>query len=229
MHLRLFELAKDHLQDQGYRVLGGVISPTNDKYNKKGLISSVHRLEMARLALEDYSFVKLSPWEVEQAEWSRTRLVLDTHQDLITKFCQGSEEKQPWMPDNLSPLNESDPGEIPKLVFICGADLLESFSVPNLWMESDIERIVQMYGLAVITREGCDPEKYIYGHDILNKFKENIHIATERVPNMISSTCIRLAIRRGHSIKFLVPNPVINYVNQNNLYRKESDAYATDM
>jgi hypothetical protein len=36
-----------------------------------------------------------------QAEWSRTRLVLDTHQDLITKFCQGSEEKQPWMPDKV--------------------------------------------------------------------------------------------------------------------------------
>ena len=33
--LYLLELAKDHLQDKGYRVLGGVISPTSDKYNKK--------------------------------------------------------------------------------------------------------------------------------------------------------------------------------------------------
>ena len=42
MHLRLFELARTHLQKCGYSVLGGMISPVHDKYKEKkdSLISS---------------------------------------------------------------------------------------------------------------------------------------------------------------------------------------------
>ncbi|KAF2947605.1 hypothetical protein DAI22_02g381400 [Oryza sativa Japonica Group] len=35
MHLRMFELAKDELQQRGYSVLGGYMSPVNDAYKKK--------------------------------------------------------------------------------------------------------------------------------------------------------------------------------------------------
>ena len=34
-----------------------------------------------------------------------------------------------------------------------------------------IRRIVENYGLVVISREGSNPEKYVYEHDILHKFK----------------------------------------------------------
>ena len=33
-----------------------------------------------------------------------------------------------------------------------------------------IERIVSDYGLVVITREGSNPSKYIYEHDIVHRF-----------------------------------------------------------
>ena len=34
-----------------------------------------------------------------------------------------------------------------------------------------IRRIVKNYGLVVISREGSNPEKYVYEHDILHKYK----------------------------------------------------------
>ncbi|KAJ6817481.1 nicotinamide/nicotinic acid mononucleotide adenylyltransferase [Iris pallida] len=43
MHLRMFELAKDALQSDGYVVLGGYMSPVNDVYKKKGHQSSYQR------------------------------------------------------------------------------------------------------------------------------------------------------------------------------------------
>jgi len=43
MHLRMFELAKDELQQRGYHVLGGYISPVNDAYKKK-LFRTSYRL-----------------------------------------------------------------------------------------------------------------------------------------------------------------------------------------
>lgn len=44
-----------------------------------------------------------------------------------------------------------------KLRLLVGADLFETFNVPNLWKDSDIEEIITQYGLTVITRKGNDP------------------------------------------------------------------------
>jgi hypothetical protein len=34
-----------------------------------------------------------------------------------------------------------------------------------------VKKIVKHYGLAVITREGSNPTKFVYEHDILNKYR----------------------------------------------------------
>ena len=52
--------------------------------------------------------------------------------------------------------------------------------------------------------------------------QENIHFVTERVPNDISSTRIRRCVQRGESVRFLVPDAVIDYINTNNLYQNIS-------
>ena len=41
----------------------------------------------------------------------------------------------PWLPDNIATLTS---GVVPRVLFICGGDLLESFSVPGLWLEEDV-------------------------------------------------------------------------------------------
>lgn len=46
MHLRMFEMAVDHVrQNMGdvYEVVGGYMSPVSDRYNKAGLASAAHR------------------------------------------------------------------------------------------------------------------------------------------------------------------------------------------
>ena len=44
---------------------------------------------------------------------------------------------------------------------------------------------------------------------------------TERIPNDISSTSVRRAIKRGESIRFLAPDPVIEYIDAHNLYQQQ--------
>ena len=117
MHLRLFELAKDHFRERLplSTVLGGVISPVHDSYQKSSLISSQHRLSLARLAAQHSDWVSVSDWEVRQEGWSRTRLVLDSYRDLASQ----PDLSQSWLP----PLGSPAQGPL-TFKLLCGADLL---------------------------------------------------------------------------------------------------------
>lgn len=221
MHLRMFELARDHLHDIGFKVLGGIISPVHDAYskNKPTLISASHRLKMVELAIENNSFLRLSKFETEQEGWSRTRFVLEQHQELVRKFCHGELKQPGWIPDEASALvDKSTNKDYPQIIYLCGADLLESFAVPGLWLDTDIEAIVKNFGLVVIGRAGSNAESFIDRRDVLSTNRNNIRIVTDQVPNLISSTAIRKLISIGHSVRYLCPDDTIEYILENRLY-----------
>uniref|UniRef100_A0A3B3QPS7 Uncharacterized protein n=1 Tax=Paramormyrops kingsleyae TaxID=1676925 RepID=A0A3B3QPS7_9TELE len=59
-----------------YEVVKGIISPVGDGYNEKGLIEASHRVEMAKLVVEDHSWIEVDSWESRQAKWLETVKVL---------------------------------------------------------------------------------------------------------------------------------------------------------
>lgn len=51
MHLRMFEMAVDHVRQRlagAFEVVGGYCSPVSDRYNKAGLASAAHRYAARR-------------------------------------------------------------------------------------------------------------------------------------------------------------------------------------
>ncbi|KAI3941637.1 hypothetical protein MKX01_018227 [Papaver californicum] len=66
MHMRMFELARDALNSDGFCFIGGYMPPVNDAYKKKGLISAEHRLQLCDLACRSSSFVMVDPSEAKQ-------------------------------------------------------------------------------------------------------------------------------------------------------------------
>ncbi|XP_077992658.1 nicotinamide/nicotinic acid mononucleotide adenylyltransferase 3-like isoform X1 [Glandiceps talaboti] len=343
MHLRMFEVARDHLHKTGrYTVIGGIVSPVNDGYAKKGLLSCKHRLAMCRLAINSSDWLKVDPWESEQDAWQETVKVLRHHQAVLdaryisdsvngnkprrtdispiqfssiakrTRRGKSSQVQQqldetqngnvtstdPYVsmvhcrnscctfnvyvnecfqalsPFNLctSPVldgqkvsrtkrrklhldvagkqndqeahasssNTYERGTTPddgyfsqinspeyerpvQLLLLCGADMLESFAVPGLWKEEDIDEIVGKFGIVVISRAGSDAHKFIYESDVLTRLENHIEIVTEWIPNEISSTRIRRALKRGNSVKYLIPDPVINYIRSHKIYLQEEE------
>ena len=124
------------------------------------------------------------------------------------------------------PLSLSDG---PQLMLLCGADVLESFGVPNLWKAEDITEIVGRYGLVCITRSGNDPHKFIHQSDTLWEHRRNIHVVREWVTNEISATHVRRALRRGQSVRYLLPDQVVSYIQQHSLYSTESEGKNADV
>ncbi|XP_076376710.1 nicotinamide mononucleotide adenylyltransferase isoform X5 [Megalopta genalis] len=229
MHLRMFEIARDHLHRMGtHIVLGGVISPVHDAYAKKELASATHRCAMLRLALQNSDWIRLSNWETRQNGWTKTRLSLQHHQNLLNSVLFDPNnlnhiptEDLEWIPENVKNSDDHNPIQIKLL---CGADLLESFGTYDLWAEEDIDAIVGEHGLVVITREGSNPNKFIYDSDILSRHMHNIYIVTEWIPNEVSSTRIRRALKRGESVRYLLQDAVIDYVYKHGIYDAKTSA-----
>uniref|UniRef100_A0AAY5KQF4 Cytidyltransferase-like domain-containing protein n=1 Tax=Esox lucius TaxID=8010 RepID=A0AAY5KQF4_ESOLU len=85
-HMRLFELARDHLHQTGrFHVIGGILSPVSDGYGKQGLVLAKHRVAMARLALQSSDWVSVDEWESQQPDWTETVVTMRYHYDRILK------------------------------------------------------------------------------------------------------------------------------------------------
>lgn len=138
------EIARDHLHRMGTHVIvGGVISPVHDSYEKKDLANAEHRCAMLKSALQNSEWLRLSTWETRQNNWTQTRLSLQHHQNLLNTILLDPADLKnrydirdlEWIPENLRNGIDRTPIQIKLL---CGGDLLESFGTPGLWAEDDV-------------------------------------------------------------------------------------------
>ncbi|KAG7231837.1 hypothetical protein INR49_010268 [Caranx melampygus] len=109
-----------------------------------------------------------------------------------------------------------------RILLLCGSDLLESFCIPGLWKDSDMEVIVGDFGIVVVPRDGADTERIMNHSSILRKYKDNIIVVNDAMNHplaIVSSTKSRLALQHGdgHVVDYL-SQPVIDYILQSQLY-----------
>ncbi|MDF2588419.1 MAG: nicotinate (nicotinamide) nucleotide adenylyltransferase [Anaerocolumna sp.] len=124
-----------------------------------------------------------------ELEREGTTYTVDTLEDLTTKF-----------PEN-------------EYYFILGADSL--FQIEQ-WYQTD--RIMKLAHIVAFGRYHLPEQQLIDQIDHLtSKFRATIHYLS--VPNMdVSSNMIRDYIKENKSIRYYVPEPVIEYINDNKLY-----------
>ena len=76
------------------------------------------------------------------------------------------------------------------LLISVGADFLESFCVPGLWLDEDVARIAKI-GIVAVARNEIDHEAVFEKHKVLKEFRSQITLVQDVIPNSISSTLIR--------------------------------------
>jgi len=66
-HIKMMEAAKKAVEDRGFQVIGGYISPSHDEYvsikNADKAIPIYHRIQQIKFAIKDYPWIDVDPWE----------------------------------------------------------------------------------------------------------------------------------------------------------------------
>ncbi|KAL8860564.1 MAG: hypothetical protein Q9178_002916 [Gyalolechia marmorata] len=207
LHLRMFEMAADYAKyNTDFEVIGGYLSPVSDAYRKAGLASAEHRVAMARIATEQSStWLDVDPWEAIQKDYQPTAIVLD-HFDHEINVVQrgisiGHDERKPV-----------------KIVLLAGADLIQTMSTPGVWSQEDLDHILGRYGVFIVERTGTDIDDALAA---LTQWRHNIWVIQQLIQNDVSSTKIRLFLKREMSVRYLVPAPVISYIEAHGLYNDD--------
>lgn len=52
----------------------------------------------------------------------------------------------------------------------------------------------------------------------LTPWKDNIYLVRQTIQNDVSSTKVRLFLKRGMSVRYLLPEQVVDYIEANGLY-----------
>ncbi|KAL4952817.1 hypothetical protein BDW69DRAFT_166782 [Aspergillus filifer] len=204
LHLRMFEMAADYVKlSTDFEIIGGYLSPVSDAYRKAGLASAEHRVSMCQRAVDKTSnWLMVDTWEPTHKEYQPTAIVLDHFDHEINTVRQGID------------IGNGDRKRV-QVVLLAGADLVHTMSTPGVWSEKDLDHILGQYGTFIVERSGTDIDEALAA---LQPWKKKIHVIQQLIQNDVSSTKIRLFLRRDMSVRYLIPDPVIKYIYENNLY-----------
>ena len=78
-----------------------------------------------------------------------------------------------------------------------------------------MDHILGRYGCLIVERAGSDVAQ---ATEALARWRHNIHLIHQLIQNDVSSTKVRLFLRRGLSVRYLLPSQVVDYIEQNALY-----------
>ncbi|QLL32220.1 hypothetical protein HG536_0C03890 [Torulaspora globosa] len=212
LHLRMFEMALDAIREQTrFEVIGGYYSPVSDNYKKQGLAAAKHRVRMCELACErTSSWLMVDAWESLQPTYTRTAKVLDHFNHEINVKRGG-----------VRTVTGEKMGV--KIMLLAGGDLIESMGEPNVWADADLHHILGNYGCLILERTGSDVRSFLLSHDIMYEHRRNVLVIKQLIYNDISSTKVRLFLRRNMSVQYLLPNSVIRYIQEHGLYVNQTE------
>ena len=172
------------------------------------------RLDLAQVIFIPAAEPRLRPHEARASAADRLHMVeLATADNPFFKTCAAEVYRSgpTYTVDTLQELHR-DLGTDTCLHFIVGEDILGSF---HLW--KDPERVLELSRLVVVGRPGVDALDW---EDWSAKFPGAATRVTRLATPLIdlSGTGIRQRVCQGESLRYLVPEPVADYIRARGLY-----------
>lgn len=102
------------------------------------------------------------------------------------------------------------------LWFLIGSDNLKEL---HTWKRA--EELVKKYKFVVMERDNDKMEDIIKENDLLTCNKENFKKLNQEIKSNYNSSYVRSQIRKGKSIRYLLPDEICEYIKENKLYKEE--------
>lgn len=99
------------------------------------------------------------------------------------------------------------------VLFTIGSDNLKEI---DTWEKA--EELVTKYKILVLERDEDNMDEIISSNEFLTKHKDSFIKVKNNVRSNLSSTFVRNKINEGKSIRYLTPDEVVFYIQENNLY-----------
>lgn len=197
-----------------------------------GTFDPIHygHLILAQNALDTFSLDEIlfvpsgTPWLKESTKVlsknkrvSMTGMAIEDNPDFALSTIEIDREGNSYSYETVEELKRMQPKT--DFYFIMGADSLLEI---ERWKHPD--RLMAECTLLVAVRDDCDREglekQIIY---LTDKYQADIRILpANRID--ISSTKIRRMIREGKSVRYMLPDQVIRFIQKNHLYRQETSS-----
>lgn len=201
----------------------GIMGGTFDPIHYGHLILAQNALDI--FSLDEILFVPSgTPWLKESTKVlsknkrvSMTGMAIEDNPDFALSTIEIDREGNSYSYETVEELKRMQPKT--DFYFIMGADSLLEI---ERWKHPD--RLMAECTLLVAVRDDCDREglekQIIY---LTDKYQADIKILpANRID--ISSTKIRQLIREGKSVRYMLPDQVIRFIQKNHLYRQETSS-----
>ena len=145
--------------------------------------------------------------------YNMIKLVVDKNENFEVSNMDMNEKKSLYMIETLEKVQEEYPND--EICFLCGSDNLKEIRTWKLG-----EELISKYKIIVMERDTDLIDDIIKYDKLLNSYKENIIKLKEDIKCNFSSTYARAQLKKGKCIRYLLPDEVFYYIEDNKLYKK---------
>lgn len=179
---------------------------------------------LAEQLVNEYDIIEKLIFVPVSCKYQKTGLLNNEHRYNMLKLVCDKNEKfdvsrieidstiQPNTVETLRQIQNQYPNY--EIAFIIGSDNLKEIET---WKKAD--ELVKDFKIYVFERARDIVEEIINSSKFLKENENTFIKAKNNITSNLSSTFVRGKIKLGKSIRYLLPDEVINYINQNELYK----------
>lgn len=193
-------------------VFGGSFNPPLNSHFSLGqqIVNELDNIDKVLYVPVSASYAKPGLVSNEH-RYNMLKLVCDKNPDFEVSDIELIQDRQLYTLETLKLLQEKYPENT--ICFTIGTDNLKELSSWKL-----IEDLVKNFKILVLERDEDDMESIIEQDEFLKSNRDCFIKIKENIRTNISSTFAREKLKRGKSIRYLTPDEVYHYINENDLY-----------
>lgn len=139
------------------------------------------------------------------------KLVVDKNDNFEVSNIDMQEKRSLYTIETLEKVQEKYPND--EICFLCGSDNLKEINTWEL-----VEKLISKYKIIVAERDTDLIDDIIKKDALLNLYLESIIKLKGDIKFNFSSTYVRAQLKKGKSVRYILPDEVFYYIKDNRLY-----------